>query len=73
MPRLDGYKATAALRRDQGYRGVIIGVTGNALEADRGAFITSGADAVHVKPITSAALAAEIRARVPRSRQLTQL
>lgn len=64
MPICDGYEATRRLRQTLGYRGVIVGVTGNALDADRSEFIAQGADAVHVKPVSSVALAADIRRRL---------
>lgn len=63
MPVCDGYDATRTLRQQMGYSGVIIGVTGNALDADRAAFMEAGADSVHVKPVSSSDLAAEIRRR----------
>ena len=37
---------------------------GNALEEDRSDFIKAGADCVHVKPVSSSALAADIRRRL---------
>eukprot|EP00753_Platysulcus_tardus_P013796 PLAT3862.4.p2 GENE.PLAT3862.4~~PLAT3862.4.p2 ORF type:complete len:870 (-),score=400.77 PLAT3862.4:64-2640(-) len=50
MPRMDGYDATAALRR-MGVSCPIIGITANALHADRESFIAAGATHVLVKPI----------------------
>lgn len=55
MPVLDGPGAAMALRQ-RGYTGVIIGVTGNALEDDRKRFIACGANAVVTKPLSPAAL-----------------
>ena len=52
---MDGYAATRALRA-LGFRGLIIGVTGNALEADVAAFIAEGVDAVVSKPVSVPAL-----------------
>ena len=51
MPRMDGLTTTRELRA-LGYRGVIIGVTGDAQEDDIKLFKSSGADAVLSKPIT---------------------
>jgi CheY-like chemotaxis protein len=65
MPVLDGYEATRELRSPRvGYRGLVVGVTGNALAPDVEAFLAAGADCVHCKPVSSAALAADIRRRV---------
>ena len=50
MPTMDGPTATKQIRA-LGYRGVIIGVTGNALPDDISTFLASGADAVMTKPI----------------------
>ena len=47
---MDGYEATRALRA-RGYPGLILGVTGNALEADKRAFITAGVNQVVPKPV----------------------
>ena len=49
MPNMDGPQATKAIR-DLGYRGLIFGVTGNALGSDVNYFISCGADAVLAKP-----------------------
>ena len=51
MPRMDGMQATRELRY-LGYRGVVIGVTGDAQEEDIRGFKNAGADAVLPKPIT---------------------
>ena len=50
MPNMDGPTATKAIR-ELGYKGVIIGVTGNALPSDIAHFIAHGADTVLVKPL----------------------
>ena len=49
MPRMRGPDATRKIRK-LGYRGVIIGVTGNMLDEDIKEFIDCGADAVMPKP-----------------------
>ena len=51
MPRKDGLQTTRELR-GLGYRGIIIGVTGDAQEEDMKAFKAAGADNVLSKPIT---------------------
>ena len=50
MPHTTGPAATEELRR-RGYKGVIIGLTGNALPADVETFLCKGADAVLLKPL----------------------
>jgi CheY-like chemotaxis protein len=49
MPNMDGPTATRELRK-LGYRGPIIGVTGNALQSDVDHFTSNGATAVLTKP-----------------------
>ena len=62
MPNdLDGHETAAALRRE-GFTGAIIGVTGNALDGDRAAFIAAGADAVVPKPVKITQLEASLAA-----------
>lgn len=53
MPRLNGSKAVAIMRNTLHYEGIVIGVTGNATEADLREFIACGADDVIVKPLNS--------------------
>jgi CheY-like chemotaxis protein len=55
MPRMDGPTATEILR-DMGYRGIIIGVTGNALPSDIKHFTVKGANRVFLKPVDVDAL-----------------
>ena len=50
MPNMDGPSATQALR-DLGYKGLILGVTGNVLPSDIAHFIAHGADQVLLKPL----------------------
>ncbi len=50
MPVMDGYAATRGLR-EMGYKGLILGCTGNALPADQQRFIDEGAEGVLCKPI----------------------
>jgi CheY-like chemotaxis protein len=56
MPVMDGPTATKEIR-DLGYRGLIIGVTGNVLPEDKAFYISKGADAVLTKPLDVAQLA----------------
>lgn len=54
-PPQDGH-ATVEMLRHMGFRGAVIGVTGNALAEDRLAFESAGANGVVVKPVRQAAL-----------------
>ena len=49
MPVMSGLEAASRLR-GMGYKNLIIGITGNALETDRREFEEAGADIVLVKP-----------------------
>ena len=60
MPNMDGPTATKAIR-ELGYRGVIIGVTGNALPSDIAHFIAHGADTVLTKPVNVTSLKDALR------------
>ena len=51
MPVMNGYDAATAMRA-AGFKGLIVGVTGNALKADIETFIAAGADAVVSKPVS---------------------
>jgi CheY-like chemotaxis protein len=50
MPICDGPTATRLIR-DLGYKGLILGVTGNALPSDIEHFTSHGADQVLLKPV----------------------
>eukprot|EP00299_Pterocystis_sp_00344_P020349 c9983_g3_i1.p1 GENE.c9983_g3_i1~~c9983_g3_i1.p1 ORF type:complete len:661 (-),score=152.20 c9983_g3_i1:227-1981(-) len=50
MPVMDGYVATQTLRQN-GYRGYIVGLTGNALDEQVSEFLSQGVDEVITKPI----------------------
>lgn len=50
MPVMDGIEATREIR-NMGYQGIILGVTGDALAEDVGAFVEAGADKVVTKPV----------------------
>ena len=49
---MNGPEAITILRESLSYKGVIIGITGNALPADISTFLMSGADEVLIKPLT---------------------
>ena len=51
MEKLHGPEATKIIRKELGYSGLIVGVTGNLLPSDRNYFIACGADAVLYKPL----------------------
>jgi CheY-like chemotaxis protein len=51
MPLLSGPAAATQLR-ERGYRGIILGVTGNAAPEDVRHFLESGADEVLIKPVS---------------------
>ena len=55
MPNMDGPSATEAIR-SLGYRGPVVGVTGNAMQHDIDHFLSKGADRVLVKPVDVDAL-----------------
>jgi len=50
MPRMDGPRATKAIR-ELGFVGLILGVTGNVLQEDVETFKQHGADDVFFKPL----------------------
>jgi signal transduction histidine kinase/CheY-like chemotaxis protein len=60
MPRMNGEELTLRLRAECAYTGPIIGVTGDALEEDRHAFMQSGLDGIILKPYTNERLHEEL-------------
>lgn len=60
MPRLRGTESTQNIRL-LGYKGIIIGVTGNALPEDVREFLNHGADGVISKPFDMDVFRAQIR------------
>ena len=51
MPEMDGPTAIAEIRR-LGFRGIILGLTGNAMKKDQEVMIEAGADSVLTKPLS---------------------
>jgi CheY-like chemotaxis protein/anti-sigma regulatory factor (Ser/Thr protein kinase) len=60
MPLLNGPQAVVQLR-ELGYRGAVVGVTGNAVAEEMKTFTDSGADEVLIKPVTLEQLAECLR------------
>ena len=50
MPTMDGPTAIAAIRA-LGYKGVILGLTGNVMAGDQDAMTAAGADGILAKPL----------------------
>ena len=56
MVHMNGPEAVQHMREELGYRGVVIGITGNALPEDLTYFKDHGANTVITKPLTNAKL-----------------
>ena len=61
MVHMNGPEAVQRMRSELGYRGVVIGITGNALQEDLTFFKDHGANVVITKPLTNAKLMDAIR------------
>ena len=70
MVRMDGPEAVQRMRADLGYRGVVIGITGNALPEDLDNFRQHGANIVLTKPLTNAKLIDAMRQSHSKQRTL---
>ena len=65
MPEMNGLEAIGKLRSVEiGYRGIIIGLTGNADSATKEAFEAAGADVVFTKPFASDQLQAALQSKL---------
>eukprot|EP01036_Dinobryon_divergens_P024021 gene24021-biopygen20526 len=60
MPNMDGPTAIAAIRA-LGYKGIILGLTGNILAADQDVMMSVGANDVLTKPLDSNILWVKLR------------
>jgi len=67
MPHLDGYEATAELRRS-GYTGTIVALTASALAGERERALALGFDGFLTKPIERAALLGALGAWIEKAR-----
>ena len=56
MVKMNGPEAVQKMRTELGYKGVVIGITGNALPEDLAYFKNHGANKVVTKPLTNAKL-----------------
>ena len=67
MPNMDGPTATQLIR-EMGYKGLIMGVTGNGLSVDVDTFLRSGANRVLLKPVDTAMIAAALSSEIHKIR-----
>ena len=67
MPNMDGPTAVGLIR-EMGYKGLILGITGNALPDDIETFLRKGANRVLIKPVDTATISAAISAELDKKR-----
>jgi len=69
MPEMDGYQATAEIRRDPRFAGLpVIAMTAHAMASERSRLIESGMDDYVIKPIDAAAMFETIARHLPEKR-----
>ncbi len=70
MPHMDGFQATAAIRRRESTTGTartpIIGLSGRAMDGDRAAALSKGMDGYLTKPVTVPELKHALEEWVPK-------
>jgi CheY-like chemotaxis protein len=74
MPVMDGYEATAEIRRAEapGNRHVIVAMTANAMQSDRERCIQAGMDDYISKPVNKAEVVAVLKRHIPAWSQLRE-
>ena len=56
MPNMDGPTAVKIIKEELGFRGTVVGLTGNALPSEINTFLSHGAERVLIKPVNISVL-----------------